>query len=156
MRIGIGYDVHRLTENRPMMLGGVEIPFPKGFQGHSDGDVLLHAIIDAILGALGKGDIGELFPDADPKYKGASSRSLLKSVTALLEGNEIKNIDCIFISEEPRIGPFREKITSSISELLGIPESRVNLKAKTNEKLGDIGRGLASAAYAAVLLEKRR
>jgi 2-C-methyl-D-erythritol 2,4-cyclodiphosphate synthase len=157
MRIGIGYDLHRMVELRPMVLGGVVIPFSKGLEGHSDADVLLHAICDAILGALGRGDIGQMFPDTDPKYKDISSKKLLKDVKDLMvsEGYKIGNLDCIVIAEEPRLGPYRDKIKNTIAEILEASPDNVNIKATTTEKTGAIGRSEAIAAHAAVLLEEK-
>ncbi len=157
MRIGIGYDLHRMVELRPMVLGGVVIPFSKGLEGHSDADVLLHAICDAILGALGRGDIGQMFPDTDPKYKDISSKKLLKDVKDLMvsEGYKIGNLDCIVIAEEPKLGPYRDKIKNTIAEILEASPDNVNIKATTTEKTGAIGRSEAIAAHAAVLLEEK-
>lgn len=154
MKIGIGYDIHRLISGRKMILGGVEIDFPKGPKGHSDGDVLLHAICDALLGALGKGDIGTHFPDTDPEYKDIASSKLLRKVRDLTEqaGLYVNNVDCVIILEEPKLKSYREKIVTLISNVLGIDEKAVNIKAKTAEGIGDIGKGDAVAAYAAVLL----
>ena len=157
MRIGIGYDIHRLVKDRPMVLGGVGIPGSVGPQGHSDGDVLLHAVCDAILGALGKGDIGMRFPDTAPEYRGISSRELLRDVGDLMdkEGVGIGNLDCVLVAEEPRIGPYREEMISVIGDILKTSPDAVNVKGKTAEKLGVIGEGKAVAAYAVVLLEKK-
>jgi len=157
MRIGIGYDIHRLIKNRQMVLGGVEIPYLKGPEGHSDGDVLLHAICDAVLGALGKGDIGMRFPDTDPAYKNISSRELLRDIADLMdtEGAGICNLDCVVIAEEPKLGPYREEISRVIGDILKVPAENVNVKGKTSEKLGAVGEGKAIAAYAAVLLEEK-
>ena len=157
MRVGIGYDIHRLIEDRQMVLGGVEIPYPKGPEGHSDGDVLLHAICDAILGALGKGDIGMRFPDTDPAYKNISSRELLRDVADLMnaEGAGIRNLDCVVIAEEPKIGPYREEISRVIGDILKVSAENVNVKGKTSEKLGAVGEGKAIAAYVSVLLEEK-
>ncbi len=154
MRIGIGYDIHRLVGGRKMILGGVEIDFPKGPKGHSDGDVLLHAICDALLGALGKGDIGTHFPDTDPEYKDIAGSKLLRKVRDLTEqaGLYVNNIDCVIVLEEPKLKSYREKIVTRISDVLGIDEKTVNIKAKTAEGMGDIGKGDAVAAYAVVLL----
>ncbi|RKY42257.1 MAG: 2-C-methyl-D-erythritol 2,4-cyclodiphosphate synthase [Candidatus Makaraimicrobium thalassicum] len=156
MKIGMGYDIHRLGEGRQMVLGGVNIPYPKGPEGHSDGDVLLHAVCDAILGALGKGDIGMRFPDTDPGYKDISSRELLRDVVRLMhnEGFGVHNLDCVVIAEEPKIGPYREKMIRVISDVLKVRGDTVNIKGKTAEKLDVIGEGRAVAAYAVVLLEE--
>lgn len=156
MKIGIGYDIHRLVEGRPLVLGGVNIPYPRGLEGHSDADALLHAICDAILGALGSGDTGMRYPDTDPKYKDISSKKLLKDVKGLMDagGFTVGNLDCVIIAEEPKIGPYRESITGEISDILDIPTDRINIKAKTAEKVGEIGEGKAIASYAVVLLEE--
>lgn len=156
MRIGFGYDIHRLTENRRLILGGVEIPFDKGLLGHSDADVLLHAITDAILGAASLGDIGRHFPDTDPKFKDADSRVLLREAYGLIrkKGFKVGNIDALVISERPKIGPYSDEIRRNISEDLDIDADTINIKATTNEKLGPIGREEAIAAQAVCLLEK--
>ena len=155
MRIGIGYDVHRLTEGRDLILGGVRIPFEKGLLGHSDADVLIHAVMDAILGALGKKDIGQHFPDSNPAYKGISSVELLKRVTAMMdtEGYSIGNIDAIVIAQRPKIGPYFEEMKEILSDALHCEASRINLKATTEEGLGFTGRGEGIAAQAVCLLE---
>lgn len=157
MRIGIGYDIHRLVEGRALVLGGVQIDFPKGLEGHSDADVLLHAICDAILGALGKGDIGERFPDTDMRYKGIASSKLLKDVMGLVKTQNfmVQNVDCTVIAENPKIAPYRDKIKGAISEIMELPAELISIKAKTAETLGAVGKGEAIAAYAAVLLEKK-
>ncbi len=154
MRIGIGYDIHRLVGGRKMILGGVEIDFPKGSKGHSDGDVLLHAVCDALLGASGKDDIGTHFPDTDPAYKDIASSELLRKVREMMEqeGLYVNNIDCVVILEEPKLKFCREKIVTRISDILRIDKKMVNIKAKTAEGMGDIGKGDAVAAYAVVLL----
>jgi len=154
MRVGIGYDSHRLIEGRKLILGGVEIPFEKGLLGHSDGDALTHAIIDALLGAAGLGDIGGLFPDTDPKYKGANSRSLLKEVVSLLDekGFQIVNVDSTIIAEAPRMAPHIPKMKKTLSAVL--KTDAVNIKAKSNEKMGAIGRGEGMACWAVCLIEK--
>lgn len=157
MRIGIGYDIHRLRRNRPMILGGVNLDYFKGPDGHSDGDALIHAICDALLGAMAKGDIGMLFPDTDARYKNMPSTEFLKKVNCLLKEENFKicNLDCTIILQEPKIEPYRVKIIQSINEILGLPERRINLKAKTSERLGNIGKGRAFAAHAAVLITAR-
>ncbi len=139
-----------------MVLGGVTIPYPKGPEGHSDGDALLHAVCDAILGALGKGDIGMRFPDTDPRYKDISSIELLKDVSELMddEGFVIGNLDCVVVAEEPKIAPYREEIISVIGDILKVSGDTVNVKGKTAEKLGEIGEGRAIEAHAVVLLEE--
>ena len=156
IRIGIGYDFHRLVEERKLTLGGVEIPYTKGLEGHSDADVVLHAVCDALLGAVGRGDIGQHFPNYDPKYKNISSKVLLKEVHAILEKEkwQIGNIDIIIILEEPRISPFREKMRDSIAETLNIDNEKINIKATTTEGMGSLGRGEAIAAEAVALIEK--
>ena len=154
MPIGIGYDIHRLVADRPLMLGGIEIPYIKGLEGHSDGDALLHAICDAILGAIGKGDIGQHFPDDQPAYKNISSEKLLKKVLAIATASnfQIENIDTVVVAEQPRLSPFKEKIETRISQALGLTKSQVNVKATTNEGLGFVGRAEAIASYAVVSL----
>lgn len=155
MRIGIGYDSHRLVEGRKLILGGVEIPFEKGLTGHSDADVLCHAIIDAIIGALGEGDIGKHFPDTDSKWKNASSITLLAHIVDLMKqkGFGIVNIDSTVISERPKLQPYIEKMKENISKA-GIPFDAINIKAKSNEGMGFIGRGEGIAAQAVCLLKK--
>lgn len=155
-RIGIGYDIHRLVEGRDLFIGAVPIPYIKGLLGHSDGDVLLHAICDALLGAAGKSDIGELFPDTDPKYEGISSAELLKTVLDLLKKNnfQIVNIDTVIIAEEPIFAPFKNKIRQSVAGILKIEEGCINIKAKTNEGLDQIGEKQAIATYAVAMLSK--
>ena len=154
IRIGLGYDLHRLTEGRQLVLGGVTIPFEKGEDGHSDGDVLLHAITDALLGAAGLSDIGALFPPSDEKWKGADSRELLKYSWNLVKekGYKLGNLDCVIAIEKPKLLPFRKEIISSIANVLEVDESQVFVKAKTGEKLGEIGNGLAVAVWATCLL----
>lgn len=156
-KIGIGYDIHKLVEGRKLILGGVEIPHGKGLLGHSDADALIHAICDALLGAISAGDIGELFPDTDPKYKGADSAELLKKVYELLKGKnyEIDNIDSVIIAQEPKLTPFKKEMRRKIAQILKIEEDRIGVKAKTNEGLGEIGKGAAIAAYAVALLKRR-
>lgn len=155
MRIGIGYDSHRLVEGRKLIIGGVEIPFEKGLSGHSDADVLCHAIIDSIIGALGLGDIGEHFPDTKPEWKDASSVELLRYIVGLARANEYKVswIDSIVIAEKPKLSSYIELMKAAISES-GIPSGKINIKAKTNEGMGLIGSGDGIAAYAICLLER--
>ena len=155
-RIGQGYDVHRLTEGRDLWLGGVRIPFEKGLLGHSDADVLLHAICDAILGALALRDIGYHFPDTDPKYKGADSKALLSEILKLTEakGYRIGNIDATVIAERPKINPHIPSMVTVIAGLLRTEESQISIKATTNEKMGFAGREEGIAAMAVALLEK--
>jgi 2-C-methyl-D-erythritol 2,4-cyclodiphosphate synthase len=154
MRIGFGYDVHPLIAGRKLILGGVEIPFEKGLEGHSDADVLLHAICDAILGAMGEGDIGKHFPNTDARYRGISSLKLLESVASLMreKGLTIGNVDATVVAERPRIGPHFPKMLEKIAAALRVPGGRVNLKATTSEGLGFVGQGQGIVAYAAVLL----
>ena len=156
MRIGHGYDVHRLVEGRRLVLGGIEISHARGLLGHSDGDVVLHAVSDAILGALGAGDIGQHFPDSDERFRGIASAELLKQVVALMGGRgwRIGNLDVTIHAEEPRLLPHREAMRGRIATLLDAPAERVNVKAKTNEGVDAIGRGEAIAATAVVLLEQ--
>lgn len=155
MRIGNGYDVHKLTDNRPLILGGVEIEYEKGLLGHSDADVLVHAIIDALLGAAALGDIGKHFPDTDPKYKGISGIYLLECVARLLKekGYSIENIDSIVAAQRPKLSPHIEKMTENIANALGIEKSRVSVKATTTEGLGFEGRGEGISAYAVCLID---
>jgi len=150
MRVGFGYDVHRFAEDRRLMLGGVEIPFEKGLMGHSDADVLLHAIMDALLGASGLGDIGHCFPDDDERYKDIDSMILLRQVNDLLKkaGLLCNNLDCTLVAEKPKIAPFNEKMRQNISEALAISKENVNIKATTTEGLGFAGRKEGIAAYA--------
>jgi 2-C-methyl-D-erythritol 2,4-cyclodiphosphate synthase len=155
-RIGIGYDIHRLAEGRKLFIGGIEIPYIKGLLGHSDADVLLHALCDALLGAIGAGDIGGHFPDTDPKYQGISSAELLRETAALVkkEGLRIQNIDTVIIAQEPILSPFKKQMQEKIAQILRIEAHRLNIKAKTNEGAGEIGNKEAIAAYAAVILHK--
>jgi len=157
MRTGIGYDIHRFVEDRPLFLGGVEIPFIKGLISYTDGDVLLHAIADAMLGAAALGDIGQHFPNADPQYKGVRSKELLKKVRAMVSerGYSINNIDTAVLAEEPKIFPFKDKMVDAIAGILDIAKDKINIKATTNEGVGSIGKGEAIAAWAVVtLIEK--
>lgn len=152
MRIGIGNDIHRLIEGRPLILGGVEIPYSKGEEAHSDGDVLVHAIIDAILGACAKGDIGRLFPPSDERYKDADSLQLLKQAMEYT-GAKIINIDSSITLEEPKLSPYISAMRERIAEVLSIDIDRVSIKAKTNEGLDETGKGNAVSAIAVVLVE---
>ena len=156
-RVGIGTDIHRIVEGRKLMLGGVYIPFPAGLLGHSDGDVALHAIIDALLGAAGLGDIGTLFPDTDVQWKDADSKGFLYSVKEQLEkkGWEVVNVDLTIHTEAPKLGPMKGQIRRCIAGLLGMDFTCVNVKAKTNEGLGEIGSGEAMAATAIAMLRKK-
>jgi 2-C-methyl-D-erythritol 2,4-cyclodiphosphate synthase len=156
-RVGIGTDIHRVAEGRRLMLGGVYIPYPAGLLGHSDGDVALHAIIDALLGAAGMGDIGTLFPDTDMQWKDADSKMFLYSVKEQLEKKqwEVVNVDLTIHTEAPKLGPLKGQIRRCIAGLLGMDFAAVNVKAKTNEGLGEIGAGEAMAATAIALLRKK-
>ena len=156
MRIGHGYDVHKLVENRKLILGGVDIPYEKGLLGHSDADVLLHAVMDALLGAAALGDIGKLFPDTDPAYKDISSIYLLKQVGKALRENhfEIGNIDGTIICQRPKLAPYREQMVKNIAEALEIDISQVNIKATTEEGLGFTGSGEGISSQAICILEK--
>lgn len=156
IRVGLGYDLHKLVFQRKLVLGGVEIPFEKGEDGHSDGDVLFHAITDAILGAAGLGDIGSYFPPEDSKWKDADSAFLLKSVMkdVYAAGWKIENLDCVIKLEKPKFIPFRNDVINSIAKTLQINTDQVFVKAKTGEKLGDVGCGNAIEAYCCCLLSK--
>ncbi len=156
IRVGEGWDTHALVEGRPLMLGGVQIPFEKGLLGHSDADVLLHAITDALLGAAGLGDIGQHFPDTDATYKGADSVKLLKTAYDHVKqlGWHLGNVDCTIVAQAPKLAPHRSDIRSSIAKALGLAESQVNVKAKTAEKMGPVGEGLSMEARAVVLIHK--
>ena len=156
MRIGMGYDVHRLTEDRKLVLGGVEIPYEKGLLGHSDADVLLHAVMDALLGAAALGDIGKHFPDTDPAYKGISSILLLKHVGGLLRSNgwKIGNIDATVIAQRPKLAPYIRNMCENIAESLDIDIYQINVKATTEEGLGFTGEGLGIASNAICIVEK--
>ena len=157
IRIGSGYDIHRLSEGRKLLLGGIEIPFSKGEEAHSDGDVLLHAIIDALLGASALGDIGSFFPPEDEQWKDASSVSLLKIVwnKILEDGWHLENLDCIVKLEKPKFLPYRAKVIKSIAECLGVNENQVFVKAKTAENLDSVGASLAVEAWCSCLLSKQ-
>ncbi|MDF2607633.1 MAG: 2-C-methyl-D-erythritol 2,4-cyclodiphosphate synthase [Bacillales bacterium] len=156
-RIGQGFDVHQFCKDRPLIIGGIEIPYEKGLLGHSDADVLLHTISDACLGAIAQGDIGKHFPDTDPKYKGADSRVLMQEVWKLVEeqGYELVNLDCTIIAQKPKMAPYIEQMAVKIASLLNADTSQVNVKATTTEKLGFTGREEGIAAQAIVLLKKR-
>ncbi|KYD30385.1 MULTISPECIES: 2-C-methyl-D-erythritol 2,4-cyclodiphosphate synthase [Geobacillus] len=155
-RIGQGFDVHQLVEGRPLIIGGVHIPYEKGLLGHSDADVLLHAVADACLGAIGAGDIGRHFPDTDPRYKDADSAELLARVWGLVrqEGYVLANMDCTIIAQKPKMAPYIEEMRAIIARLLEAERSQVNVKATTTEKLGFTGREEGIAAQAVVLLQK--
>lgn len=157
IKVGIGYDIHRFVKGRPLILGGVEISHSKGLDGHSDADVVLHAVCDAILGALGKGDIGEHFPNTDKKYKGISSSILLKEVKGLLhkKGFTVGNVDVMIQAEEPNLTDYKTAMKAHIKDILAIEANSVNIKATTMEKLGAIGRAEGIAAFASVLIFKQ-
>lgn len=156
MRIGFGYDIHRLVSGKKLILGGVKIPFEKGLSGHSDADVLLHAISDALLGAMGLGDLGKHFPDTDEQYKGISSIFILRGVLILLreKGYHLISIDSTVVTEEPLLAPYIEKMKETIAGEIGTKGVGINIKAKRNEGLGSIGRGEGIAAYAVCLIKK--
>ena len=155
MRIGIGYDSHPLVAGLPFVIGGVTIPFEKGLKGHSDADVLIHAVIDAILGAAGLGDIGTHFPDSDPAYKGIPGRELLKRTWSLIDGKKLRvgNIDAVVMLEAPKLAPHLQKIKENLAADLKTTPDRISVKAKTNEGMGMVGRGEGIAAQAVCLLE---
>ena len=155
LRVGIGYDVHAFEEGRPLVLGGVNVPFERGLAGHSDADVLVHAVMDAIVGALREGDIGRLFPDTDPAYAGISSVALLERVAALVDarGFRLVDVDAVVICEQPKLAPYRDAMRAAMAEALGVGPERVGVKATTTERLGFTGRGEGIAAQAVALLE---
>lgn len=157
IRVGFGFDVHQLVEDRELWLGGVQIPHSVGALGHSDADVLLHAVCDALLGAVALGDIGQHFPDTDPRWKGADSKKLLTAVVALLQdrGWTVGNVDCTLILERPKIMPHVPAMRAAMAPLLGVAKDAVSIKATTSEKMGYIGRGEGVAAHAVALVEKR-
>jgi 2-C-methyl-D-erythritol 2,4-cyclodiphosphate synthase len=153
--VGIGYDSHRLAAGRALVIGGVEIPHDRGLEGHSDADVLTHAVIDALLGAAGLGDIGQHFPDTDERYRGADSIALLQHVIELLsaEGLQVRNVDCTVVMERPKIASYKQQIVERLAEVLGLPLRRVNVKASTGERIGFVGReeGVAALAIASLV-----
>lgn len=157
MRIGHGYDVHRLVENRPLILGGVNLPYEKGLLGHSDADVLVHAIVDALLGAAAMGDIGTWFPDSDPAYKGADSLKLLSVSCAMLrrEGYEIGNIDATVLAQAPKLRSYIAEMRRNVASACGVAVERISIKATTEEGLGFTGSGEGMAAHAVCLLEEK-
>jgi len=157
-KVGIGYDIHRLVAERKLFLGGLEIPFPKGLAGHSDGDALLHAIIDSLLGAMGEGDIGQLFPDSDERYKGIRSTELVREVLARLEKHkiEIVHIDSVIIAEEPKLVPYISKMKEILSPILRLEKKKIGIKAKTSEGLGPLGQGEAIACWAVALVREKK
>ena len=156
IRIGHGYDVHRLTENRDLIIGGVKIPYEKGLLGHSDADVLVHAILDAVLGALGEGDIGKHFPDTDERYKGINSMLLAENVASLLlgKGYTVGNIDATVVAQRPKLSPYIQEMRANIAKVFGVTPDRVNIKATTEEKLGFTGSGEGISSHAVCLIIK--
>ena len=154
IRIGNGYDIHQLVPGRPLILGGVDIPHPLGLLGHSDADVLTHSIMDALLGALGMGDIGHYFPPSDPKWKGANSIVLLRQVVKIIQdrGWKVGNIDSTIVAEQPKLKPHLKSMRATLAQTLAIEVDRISIKATTNEKLGPVGREEGICAYAVVLL----
>ena len=157
IKAGLGYDIHRLEEGRKLFLGGVEIDFPKGLKGHSDGDCLIHALIDALLGAAGEKDIGQIFPDIDPRYNDIQSTALLKKVVGMINEKdmEILSIDSIIIAEKPKLAPYIHQMKEVLCPILGVGRDDLGIKAKTNEGLGEIGQGVAIASWAQVLVKKK-
>jgi 2-C-methyl-D-erythritol 2,4-cyclodiphosphate synthase len=157
MRVGSGHDTHRLAEGRPLVLGGVRVPHARGLVGHSDADVVLHAVTDALLGAAGLGDIGDLFPDTDPAYKDADSARFVTEALRRLnhDGWRPVNLDVTIFAQEPKLGPVKGQIRDSVAGLLGLPADAVNVKAKTGESVGHIGRGEAVGCHAVVLIKKK-
>ena len=158
MRVGFGYDVHRLVEERKLILGGVEVPYEKGLLGHSDADVLVHALMDAMLGAAGMGDIGRHFPDTDNQYKGIDSMLLLERVTQLLSeaGYKVNNIDVTVVAQRPKLAGFIPQMVANIARVVRVEESMVNVKATTTEKLGFEGEGLGISAYAVCTIAENK
>ena len=158
MRIGQGFDVHQLVADRRLVLGGVDIAFERGLEGHSDGDALLHAVADAILGAIGAGDLGRHFPSSDERWRGAASGKILAQVVSMMSeaGFSIENVDATIIAQAPRLAPYQEAMHENLASLLGISPSRVNLKLTSTDKLGAIGRGEGIAGMAVVLLEEAK
>ena len=156
VRIGTGYDLHRLVEGRPLVLAGVRVPFERGLQGHSDADIVCHAVTDALLGAAAAGDIGQLFPDTDPQWKDADSLRLLREAVTVVtnSGHAIVNVDVTVVAERPKLRPYVENMRANLAEALGIPREAVSIKGKTNEGIGEIGRGEAMACHAVALLVK--
>jgi len=154
-RVGLGYDVHQLKDNRPLILGGVEIPHEKGLDGHSDADVIMHAICDAILGALGEGDIGSFFPPSDPQWKDASSKIFLEEAAKQIkkQNGRLINIDAMLIAEAPKISPYIPKMKNNIASALGVSTKDIGIKATTNETMGFVGRGEGMAAHAVASVE---
>lgn len=157
MRVGIGHDTHRLEAGRPLVLGGVRVEHPRGLAGHSDADVVLHALTDALLGAAGLGDIGDAYPDTDPAYRDADSTVFLRETLARLDrdGWRVVNLDVIVFAQEPKLGPVKAEIRQSLARLLGLDAGAVNVKAKTGERVGHIGRGEALSCQAVVLIDRK-
>lgn len=155
MRVGLGHDTHRLVTGRPLIMAGLRIEHNKGLAGHSDADVVLHAVVDALLGAAGLGDIGDAFPDDDPAYRNADSVMFLETTMARLyvKGFQVINVDVTIHAEEPKLGPIKTLLRQNLAKLLGLPLDRVNVKAKTGEHVGHIGRGEAIACHAVVLVD---
>jgi 2-C-methyl-D-erythritol 2,4-cyclodiphosphate synthase len=156
MRVGIGHDTHRLAEGRPLILGGVRVEHPRGLVGHSDADVVLHAVTDALLGAAGLGDIGDAFPDTDPAHEGADSAGFLRDTLGRLNraGWRVVNVDVIVFAQEPKLGPVKAAVRDNLARLLGLAVDAVNVKAKTGERVGPIGRAEAIACQAVALIER--
>jgi 2-C-methyl-D-erythritol 2,4-cyclodiphosphate synthase len=156
--VGIGYDIHRFKKGRRLYLGGTEIPHPAGLLGHSDGDCLIHALIDALLGACGERDIGQIFPDTDPAYKDIRSTELLRLVAGRLRRKrlEVLNVDAVVVAQAPHLAPFIDSMKANICLILGLPRERLGIKAKTNEGIGLVGRGEAVACWAVALIRKKR
>src|SRR4051794_29927115 len=156
MRVGIGHDTHRLEEGRPLVLGGVRVDHPRGLAGHSDADVVLHALTDALLGAAGMGDIGDAYPDTDPTWRGAESTLFLRETLARLNqaGWGVVNVDVVIHAQEPKLGPVKAAIRARLAELLGLPEDAVNVKAKTGERVGHIGRAEAIGCQVVALIDR--
>ena len=157
VRVGIGHDTHRLVEGRPLILGGVTIPFDRGLMGHSDADAVCHAITDAVLGAAAAGDIGRHFPDTDPRWQGASSIDLLRRAAEIVRdgGFEVGNVDASVIAERPKLAPYIDAMRANIAQALGVPADRVSIKGKTNEGVGELGRGEAIAVHAIALVRQK-
>lgn len=158
MRVGIGYDIHALKKGRKLVLGGVTVPYPKGLVGHSDGDALFHALVDATLGAAAAGDIGDHFPDTDKRFQGMSGKRFAGAVTAILKkrGLRVAHMDAVIVAEAPKLSPFKESIRRNLAAAFGVPVAHVGLKTKTNEGFGAVGKNQAIACHAVVSLEKIR
>jgi 2-C-methyl-D-erythritol 2,4-cyclodiphosphate synthase len=156
IRVGFGYDSHRFGDKRPLLLGGIRVPHPKGLRGHSDADVILHAVIDAVLGAASMGDIGTLFPDSDPRFRGVSSVKLLEETMRRVKPRfRVIHVDATLLAEEPRIGPYKNRMRARLARVLGVPAAGVNIKGKTNEGMGFVGRREGLAAVAVATLEEK-